>query len=79
MSAEHRLVRPAPCELDAPRPDCLRGSALRKAQDERKEQIGHQRRRVILGKEPLEAYSSLTVLDVDPDLLGGVVPLDVES
>ena len=45
MSPEHRLVRPAPGELDAPRPDRLRGSALRKAQDEREEQIGHQRRR----------------------------------
>jgi hypothetical protein len=55
VSAEHRLVRPAPGELDAPRPDWLHGSALRKAKDERKEQIGHQRRRVIFGEEPLEA------------------------
>jgi hypothetical protein len=69
-SAEHRLIGPAPCELDAPRPDRLGGSTLREAQDEREEQIGHQRRRIILREEPLEAQSCFTVLELDPDLLG---------
>jgi hypothetical protein len=54
VSAQHGLVLPASRELDAPRPDGLRGSALRKTQDEPKEQVGHQRRWGLVGEEPLE-------------------------
>jgi hypothetical protein len=57
VSAEHRLVRSASGELDASGLDRFGCSALRYAQDEREEQIGHQCRWVALGKEPLEAQS----------------------
>jgi hypothetical protein len=75
MTPEDRLVDVAPGELDTSRLHLLRSPSLRNREDVGEEEIGHECRRHLISKDPLEAEASFAVSTIDPDLLGATETL----
>lgn len=59
VSPEDRLVRPTSRELEASRPYGHHGSVLGEVQDSSEDQVGQQRRWVLVREQPLEAQPGL--------------------